>query len=287
MPVILSCTDGSLYAPSIYQHTAWAAKRMASGVEVLHVIDHHREYSPTCDISGAIGFDATAELTEELVKLEEAQGRVALLKGKAILQDAREQLAAAGVTEVTTTQRHGTLIATLEELEPHAELVVVGKRGEHAGEVQSPLGGHLEDLVRISVRPVLVAARAFKPIERFLVAFDNSPSARKAVEQAADSALLRGLQCHVVMVGRADAAHETALNEARDRFKQAGFEVTAKLLPGRPATVIAEQVKETGIDLLVMGAYGHSHIREFIMGSTTTNMVRTCAVPVLMFRQAD
>lgn len=33
-----------------------------------------------------------------------------------------------------------------------------------------------------------------------------------------------------------------------------------------------------------MGAYGHSRIREFILGSTTTTMVRTCLVPVLMFR---
>jgi len=33
-----------------------------------------------------------------------------------------------------------------------------------------------------------------------------------------------------------------------------------------------------------MAAYGHSPIREFILGSTTTPTVRTCQVPVLMFR---
>jgi len=33
-----------------------------------------------------------------------------------------------------------------------------------------------------------------------------------------------------------------------------------------------------------MGAYGHSPIRQFILGSTTTTMVRTCQIPVLMFR---
>ncbi|MEO6054349.1 MAG: universal stress protein, partial [Chthoniobacterales bacterium] len=36
--------------------------------------------------------------------------------------------------------------------------------------------------------------------------------------------------------------------------------------------------------LLVMGAYGHSRIRQLMVGSTTTAMVRTCQVPVLMFR---
>ncbi|MDA1275456.1 MAG: universal stress protein [Verrucomicrobia bacterium] len=284
MPVILTCTDGSLYAPSIYQHAAWAAARLSGSIEILHVIDHHREHSPIIDISGAIGFNAAAELTEELVKLEEAQGRVARLKGKAILEDARRQLANIGDTQVSVTQRHGSLIETLEELEPHAELVVVGKRGEHAGAVQSPLGSNLEDLVRISVRPVLVASRLFKPIQRFLIAFDNSPSARKAVAYAAESPLLRGLECHLVMVGRADAAHSAALEEARAELTRAGHTVAAKLKPGKPAPVLAATVTETAIDLLVMGAYGHSHIREFIVGSTTTQVVRSCAIPVLMLR---
>lgn len=38
------------------------------------------------------------------------------------------------------------------------------------------------------------------------------------------------------------------------------------------------------MELLVMGAYGHSQIREFFVGTTTTKMVRTGPVPVLVFR---
>jgi len=34
----------------------------------------------------------------------------------------------------------------------------------------------------------------------------------------------------------------------------------------------------------VMGAYGHSRVRQFILGSTTTTLIRTCTVPVLLFR---
>ena len=66
--------------------------------------------------------EARAELTEELTKLEEAQSRVARLKGKAMLEEARAKLREAGVAEVKITQRHGTLLETLEELEPTAEL---------------------------------------------------------------------------------------------------------------------------------------------------------------------
>lgn len=284
MPAILACTDGSTFAPSVYQHAAWAARRLTTGVEILHVINHHREHSSTHDWTGAIGMDAAAELTTELASLEETEGRVARLKGKAILEQGRQQLTGAGVVGVTLTQRHGTVVETLAELEPKAELVVVGKSGDHAVLAPGQVGGHLENLIRTSVRPVLVAERSFKFIQRFLIAFDNSLSARKAVAYVAASPLLRGLECHLVMVGRADATHETALNEAREQLTRAGYNVIAKLLPGSPALVIAEQVKSAGIDLLVMGAYGHSQIREFIVGSTTTKLVRSCPASVLMFR---
>ncbi len=284
MPSILVCTDGSLYASSVYQHASWAADRLAAEVQVLHVIEHHREQSPTHDLSGAIGINASAELTSELAALEEAQGRVARLKGKAILDEAQRQLTAAGVSGVSTLQRHGTFVETLEELEPGAELVVVGKRGEHADFAKGHLGANFEDLIRISVCPVLVAARAFKPIQRFLIAFDDSPSARKAVNYVASSPLLRGLNCHLMMVGRADTAHSEAMDRARQQLAQAGYSVTAHIKPGSAGTVIAEEVKNAAVDLLVMGAYGHSIIREFIVGSTTTKMVRNCTVPVLMFR---
>jgi nucleotide-binding universal stress UspA family protein len=33
-----------------------------------------------------------------------------------------------------------------------------------------------------------------------------------------------------------------------------------------------------------MGAYGHTRIRQFVIGSTTTAMMRQCRVPVLLFR---
>ena len=284
MATILTCTDGAAYAGSIYQHSAWAAQRLGAGVEILHALEHHREHTQKIDLSGTIGIDARAELTEELTKLEEAQSRVARLKGKAILEDARAQLESLGVTQITATLRHGSLLETLQDLEPRADLVVVGKRGEHAGPSQSPLGSNLEELVRISIRPVLVAARSFRPLTRVLIAYDHSASAKKAVAFASSSPLFRGLECHLLMVGRSDAAHESALNDAKNQLATSGLNPKAQLLPGNAATVIAEQVQSHTIDLLVMGAYGHSHIREFFVGSTTTKLVRGCSIPVLMFR---
>jgi len=68
-------------------------------------------------------------------------------------------------------------------------------------------------------------------------------------------------------------------------------EIAAKLLERSPNLLVtraddamAEAVKRLNIQLLVMGAYGHSRIRQLIVGSTTTTTVRTVTIPVLMFR---
>ncbi len=281
---LIACTDGSIYAPSVYSHSAWAATRTGMAVKVLHVLDPHRERAYVSDLSGAIGFDASTELTEELVKLEEAKARVARLKGEAILADAKRHFSSAGISEIETLQRHGALVETLAELEPASELVIIGKRGEHADFAKGHLGSQVQRVIRASVKPVLVAARSFRPIERFLIAYDGGPSVTRAVEFVFSNPLLRGLPCHLLRAGRIDDKATWYLEETADRLREGGFEVTTQAVSEPPETAITAAIIEQAIDLLVMGAYGHSPIRQFILGSTTTTMVRTCAVPVLMFR---
>jgi nucleotide-binding universal stress UspA family protein len=286
MSIILACTDGSLYAPSIYQHAAWAATRLGASIHVLHVIEHH-ESREKRDLSGSIGFDANAELLAELASLDESNARVARLRGSAILDDAVKQLGISGLGgtwEIRTSQRHGSVVETLEEFEKGASLVLVGKRGEHADFSKNHLGSNLERVVRSASVPVLVASRDFNEPEKFLVAFDGGQSSLKAVHHIATQPLLRGMECHLVAVGKPDSSLSRALEESAFALRGAGFKVTADLLPGDPDDVIAAEVKKRGIGLLVMGAYGHSPIRQFILGSTTTTLIRTCLIPVLLFR---
>lgn len=284
MPTILSCTDGSIYARSVYDHTAWAARRLDAAVHVLHILEPHRDAAAMTDLSGAIGLDAQAKLTAELVALEEATARVAQSHARAILADAKQHLTAAGVARIEVEATHGELIDSIERFEAGADLIVIGKRGEHADFGKLHLGSNLQRVIRSAHHPVLVASRAFAPIDRVLVAFDGGPSARAAVAFAAGSSLLRGLHFHLLYVGSPNPVIETSLEAARAQLAAAGGQVKADIMPGEPEKVIADTVKKEAINLLVMGAYGHSRIREFILGSTTTTMVRTCLIPVLMFR---
>lgn len=283
MSTILACTDGSIYAPSVYDHTAWAAQRLGAAVHVLHMLDHVTRPVPA-DISGSIGFDASAELMAELVSLAETQGRVAQAKGRALLAEAQRHLEAAGVAKVSSEQQHGALPDAIARLESGSELVVIGKRGEHADFAKLHLGSNLERVIRSSHHPVLVTSRAFQSIERFLIAYDGGPSAKKAVDYVATHALLKGLICHVLTVGADKPELRADLDSVRVRLTAAGYDVSTELLPGSRDTVIAEAVKRHRINLMVMGAYGHSRIRQFIVGSTTTTTIRTVHIPVLMFR---
>lgn len=279
MNTILACTDGSLYAPSIYQHADWAAARLDAAVHVLHVIE--REETPaTHDLSGNIGFSASDELLEELTRLDEAHSRVARLRGKAILEDAAKQITA----RTSATQRHGSLVDAVAEFEKDAALIVLGKRGEHADFSKGHLGSNLERVVRSAKIPVLVAAREFRPVNRFLIAFDGGPSALKAIHYLGTQPLLKVTECHLIAVGKPDTELSRSLESAATALKGAGYAVAAELLPGDPDEIISAKVKDSSADLLVMGAYGHSRVRQFILGSTTTNLIRTCHVPVLLFR---
>jgi len=283
MPSILACTDGSLYSPSVYQHAAWAATRLDGRVQVLHLIERP-ENPGGRDLSGSIGFDASAGLLEELIRLDEAHARVARLKGRAILDDANQQLLAAGVSRVETILRHGGLVESLDEFEAASELLVIGKRGEHLDFAKGHLGSNLERVIRSARIPVLVAARAFVPIESFLIAFDGGPSALKAVHFAATQPLLRGLKCHIVTAAKPGSDAARSLKSAASSLRAAGMEVLAEVRPGNPEEVVSEQMAEGGAQLLLMGAYGHSRIRQFVIGSTTTSLIRTCKRPVLLFR---
>ena len=284
MNKILTCTDGSIYAPSIYDHTAWVASRSPdAAVHVLHMLNAHREKAEIVDLSGNLGMDTGNELLEELVTFEERKNSLAREQGKSILTEAHRHLKEVGVNKVTVEQQHGELVEALVRMEVSADLVVIGKRGESADSAKLHLGSNMEQVVRASIRPVLVASQKFEPIDRFLIAYDGGPSSEKAIQFAIDYPLLQGLKCHILRTGRIDEKADHELQEAAAKLRAAQYDVTSQVIAGDSEQVISETVKREGIQLLVMGAYGHSLIRQLMVGSTTTAMVRTCQIPILMF----
>ncbi|MEP2781890.1 MAG: universal stress protein [Pseudoruegeria sp.] len=282
MSKIIALVDGSLYSESVCDYAAWVAKRKGSSVEILHVLG--RREGAQSNLSGNIGLGARSRLMDELAELDIATAKLAQKRGRAILEDAEARVRADGVEDVTTRLRHGDLLEELLEAEKGADLVVIGKRGEGADFAKMHLGSNLERVARASVIPVLVASRAFVPVERFMIAYDGSKATMKAVDHIAKSKVFAGLDASLLCVGEDDQTSRRALEGAEALLKDAGYTVRSDIQSGHPAEVISAQVKEKSIDVLMMGAYSTSRLRSLLLGSTSSEMIRSCHVPILLFR---
>lgn len=284
MTKLVAMIDGSNYTASVCDHAAWAATRLGASVEVLHVLGRRDVSSVPANLSGSLGADSRDALLAELASLDQQKAKLAHRRGRMLLEDAQSRLVAAGVVDVTTRLRNGDLVETVAEFEVDAELVVIGKRGEAADFATLHLGSNLERVVRSSHKPVLVASRAFRPVQRFLIAFDGGTSAMKAVNHIARSPLFAGLEGEVLTVDADTPENRRRLDGAMALLRGGGLAARTDILAGQADAAIARRVESGGIDLLVMGAYGHSRIRTLIIGSTTTAMIRSCKVPVMLFR---
>jgi len=284
MPSLIALVDASIYAESVCDHAAWAARRLEADVTLLHVIGRRETQSAPQDMSGAIKLGARTALLEELAALDAERAKLAQRRGRAILEDAEAALTRDGVTSVGRRLRIGDLLEALAEAETTADLIVVGKRGEAADFATGHLGSNLERIARASHKPLLVASRGFKPIETVLIAFDGGASSLKAVDHIAKSPLFKGLACRLMAAGRETPDLRRKLDEAAYQLRHSDIETRAEIVPGQPEEAIAAIIEAGGADLLAMGAYGHSRIRTLIIGSTTAEMLRSCRVPVMLFR---
>lgn len=165
----------------------------------------------------------------------------------------------------------------------YADLIVVG---------QAPAseGGIAESLVMNAGRPVLVVPRSYERRvlgERVMVAWNAGREATRALTDAIPI-LRRAKQVDIVTVNAepqreghgelpgADIAHYLARHG-----------VTANVLATAADDVdvgewLLSRASDLGSDLVVMGAYGHSRLREFVLGGATRTVLASMTVPVLM-----
>ena len=281
---ILACVDQSHFADHVADYGAWAARRLDAPLELLHVLDRHPEIASGADHSGAIGFDAQEQLLSTLSERDEARSRAAREQGRVFLNRLRERAEAAGVADADMRQRHGELQETLEEQADAVQLYVLGRRGRSAEATQRDLGRNVERVVRALRKPILAVTDSFREPRSALIAFDGGSVTRRGVEMIAGSALFRGLPLHLLMSGRPKKDARRQLDEAAQLLADAGFTAQAELIPGDAESIIARELLERDIDVLVMGAYSHSPLRSLLLGSKTSDLLRAARVPTLLLR---
>ena len=285
MNKVYACIDGLVSTAAVIDCAAWSAQRLNAPLEFLHVLEHQPDRAALSDYSGAIGLGAQEALLLELSELDARRSKLAQDAARQLLACARDRATALGVTQLDGRLRHGELVDTLQEAEADARLFVLGEHYHATRPSRIHPDHHVERVIRSVKRPVLVATQErFEAPDRFVMAFDGSATARKTVAMVATSPLLKGLPVLVAMAGADNATTQQQLEWARGTLEAVGFEVTLAVVPGEPEQALPALVQSEGAGLLVMGAYGHSRIRQLIVGSTTTTLLRLSEVPVLILR---
>ena len=281
MKNIVACIDGSPLTQQVIEASAWASEKLDTPLLLLHALE--KQNSSEQDLSGTIGFGSREHLLTELTELDEQRAKVALEHGKVLLEFAEAYLNGRDL-KVTKLQRHGDFIETLEGIQDETRLFVVGKQGiEHSK--KAVIGSNLENAARSLSQAIMVVSDEFKAPQNFMVAFDGRETSINALERIANSPLLKGIPCHLVMVKRNVADQEDALEKARHKLNGLGFKVESHFIEGDSIhTALLNYQQKNQIDLIAMGAYAHSKVRQFFVGSNTTKMLTDCQVPVLILR---
>lgn len=283
MTNIVACIDGSSIATAVCDAGAWASERTGAPLQLLHVLDK-TEFEVNRNLSGSLGMYGREFLLEELTQLDEQRGKLAVEHGKQMLQEAENRAREDGAVNISRQQRHGSLLETLQEFAAQTRIVVIGRLGEGHENVVHAVGSHLESVIRTVQVPVLVAVKGFTVPTNFMIAYDGSDIAKNALKRYASSELLKGLACHLVMVCRDTKERRLQLQQATDKLAAEGFEVSQYMAEGEVQQVLNNYQKDNNIDLLVMGAYGHSRIRQFFVGSNTTKMLSSSDISLLLLR---
>jgi nucleotide-binding universal stress UspA family protein len=285
MNKILACIDTRGNTDAVIDWAAWAAVRLECPLEFLHVLERHADVAAVTDFSGAIGVDAQESLLKELSGHDERQSVAMRQAARELLSHARSRASLAGAQRLDARLRHGDFIETAIELQAEAELFVLGEHYHASAQARIRAEHHLERVIRGVSSSVLVAtAEAFEAPRRVVVAFDGSPGARKALSRLAQHPLVAGLPVLVAMVAHDTAQARQQLSEAQAALQAAGVTAEVELVTGEPQQVLPELVKRHAPALLVMGAFGHSRLRQLLVGSTTISLLRLSDVPVLILR---
>jgi nucleotide-binding universal stress UspA family protein len=140
-----------------------------------------------------------------------------------------------------------------------------------------------ERLALESGRPVLVVPHAghYRELGR------NVVIAWKSVREAARAAfdalpLLKDAeQVYILEVKQSAATPDTSIAAALARHGIKPFLRSTVEPDSRVGEEIRSLLADEGADLLVMGAYGHSRVREYVLGGATRHIARNMTVPTL------
>ena len=165
------------------------------------------------------------------------------------------------------------------------DIAVVGQAPREQGVSEELL---IEGALFGSGRPVIVVPQIqSQPIklDTVMVCWDGSRPAARAIGDAVPL-LERAKAIEIVVVtGERDKSGEITGANMKRHLARHGINVGIKRIAAGNAdvqTAILAHAADSAADFIVMGGYGHSRLREFILGGVTRSILKSMPVPVLM-----
>lgn len=273
---ILIPIDGSSRSDIAVEFGIYTALKLNAVISGLHVLDVHLLQGPMLtDISGAVGmppidgfFDAIETSLNE--------------KADFIIKNFLERCRKAGL-ESEIKKIIGKVDELIIEEAQNADFILMAKKGEHFHLKEGGLLGSVaQSIVRHSGKPVMITSDKFREIESMGIAYDGSPSAKKALafSLALSKQAVWPLTGIIITSDQEKAARLSAQIEETALTHETDCEVI--ILSGKEGEKILEFIKEEAVELIVMGAYGHNRLREMLLGSTTSHIIQKSPIPILL-----
>jgi len=228
--------------------------------------------SPGCD-------PALLEQSERLRQQLREQGEKAL-------KDLREQATTAGV-KIDTYFESGVVSQIILDYAKDVDLVVMGRRGV-GGKWRGPLFGSVfEAVVRHAPCPVLSTIHDPRPLNTLLVAYDGSDRAKDALEIGLHLSLEKDRRLIIFTADDGKDDRSAASFEAAALARERGVTAERRLVKGHVAEQILTISEQEDVDLILIGAYGHSRFLAAILGSTVDDVLHKATVPLMVCRRQE
>jgi nucleotide-binding universal stress UspA family protein len=274
---VLIPTDGSAYSKVALEYGIYLAEKFWAQITGLHVVDDRDLEGPLLsDIAGSLGFTPYQNYLPKFRKILEDRGDLIL---EAFCNACEQKSIRPKVKRVS-----GTVPGIIAEEAKKVDLVIIAQRGEHERWSSGLLGSTTESVVRRSPRPVLVTPASFREFGNVLVAYDGSVESNQALKTICETFAFSETRLNAVIV-TGDLKRCEALTQEIEAFVSPyEMDVGIECLRGETSKEILGHAEAEGIDLIVMGAFGHSRLHDFILGGTTAYIIRNSTLPVLLDR---
>lgn len=242
----------------------------------LHALAVHASIPPVSSALSRVLLDVPARIREAEAMSREAGGN--LLK-KVVAEGSRQGVAVTTSSVAIQLALQGKSVATHAR---YYDLSVIG------WEPNNPTSRMIaEGVIFDSGRPTLLLpdSASAATIEHVAVAWDGSSVAARAVADASPF-LTHASRIHVLTVvdekplKGADIGEKLASSLRKRGLNADAADIRAEDCP--IAITLQERAIELGADLLVMGAYGHSRLRDFVLGGATEGVLTDLRLPTLM-----